>query len=79
MIYQLSMLTQPVTSQDRLSGAALTNESQVPWLKTRGIYDILSPPWSPDQYLEQGEPYLLFKLLPRSDKSDCSSPQIEQH
>lgn len=30
-----------VTSQDRLSGAALTNESQVPWLKTRGICDIL--------------------------------------
>lgn len=30
-----------VTSQNRQSGAALTNESQAPWLKTRGIRDIL--------------------------------------
>lgn len=30
-----------VTSQDGLSGAALTSASQVPWLKTRRIRDIL--------------------------------------
>lgn len=30
-----------VASQDGLSDAALTNASQVPWLKTRGIRDIL--------------------------------------